>query len=509
MTVELARHSGASFVCGLDQLHIWVDGSEPDLISTWNHYLVNNRIAKPLTIRSNSNGRIHAHASCYPFLPMRLLHQVIEQSATANTVDRTLEYELSDHAYDADVMDNTYAIHRRLALEQGWPAWPLMLGRMQSLILGAGRQHCLIPMNLAPSATALIGIAGMNKAVGRDLLSAYNIPVAAGGLAMTRELAVSVAERVGWPVVLKRLVGGNSDGVILNVSGTDDCRQAAAELLEGGGAILVEKKVPGIELRVHFVAGRIQQIVLRVPSILTSDGKLSLRQIIEQKRPNYFKLADGSAYFQKQLVYRLWELGVRTFSDIDRIVPPSGRRIPMGKEFHRFRDAATEARSLQPSDRRRIETFLAACGKPSGALDIILPHSGTPLAEGGAVLEINVPSGMWYLDGIEKIVRRELIAWTSHLPEFRRRSGRIPFWIAAGSPSRAARLRQLQRSFKRQFSHGKVVAFSETGNWVPILTEPAEAILVFADDDDIRRCGLPANLALLPSGLKAHLTGSG
>jgi hypothetical protein len=489
--MDFARHFGASFVAGADQVHIWAErADEPALSSSWKRYLADPGIAQPLTIGSEANGRIHAHAACYPFLPIRLLQRIIEPGASSDTT--ALENELSEHAYDASVVEDTYAIHRRLALKRGWPAWPLMLGRMPALILGAGRHHCLVPMNLAPAATALVGLASQNKAFGRDVLAAYGLPSAPGGVASTPELAVSQAQRVGWPVVLKRLSGGNSDGVILNIAGEDECRSAAAELLAGGGAILVEKRIAGIELRVHFVAGRIQEIVLRVPDSAIADGKSSLRHLIAHARPNYLKLADRSTMFQRQLVYRLWELGVRTFADIDRIVLPEGGKVSLGKDFHRFRDAATEARALHPSDRRRIEAFLTVCGKPSGALDLIVAHAGTPLSDGGAVLEINVPSGMWYLNGIDQVVQRELNAWTAHMPSFKRQRGRVPFWIVAG---RTNGPRQVQDSFKTRFPGGKALNFQEIGNWAPILTESAEALLVFVEDEDIRRNGLPLNLA--------------
>jgi hypothetical protein len=413
----------------------------------------------------------------------------------AQTEDRALESQLSDYGYDARSIETTYALHRKLALARGWPAWPLMLGRMPALILGAGRHHCLVPMNLAPTTTALLGMAGQSKAIGRDLLAAYGLPPAPGGLALTPELAVSQAERVGWPVVLKRHFGGNSDGVILNVPNAAECRRAATELLEGGQPIIVEKQIAGVELRVHFVAGRIQEIVLRRVRAVIADGKSSLRCLIEQAQPGYLRLADSSPAFQRQLVYRLWELGIRTFAELDSIIPPAGEKLSLGKTFHGFCEAATMKQVLHPSDRKRIESFLAVCGKPSGALDIILPRPGTPLAEGGAVLEINVPSGMWYLGDKEKVVRRELDAWTAHRPRFRSHKGRVPFWISAGHTSRSNTLDRVKRAFKCRFAKGKVLSFSEIGDWVPILTETVDALLVFVTEEDIRRNGLPANLA--------------
>jgi hypothetical protein len=506
MTVEFFRHPGDSFVPGKDQVHIQTTGiAEAALAGAWNRYLAAPRIAQPLTIRETSGlvtsglvtsgGMIRAHAPCYPFLPETLLRRVIETAvASSEAVDEALVRDLRDHAYDHGIYEETYALHRNEALRRGWPAWPLLVGRMQSLILGAGRHHVIVPMNLSPSASGLIGIAGQNKATGRDLLAAYGIPIAPGGLAMTPDQALARAQAIGWPVVLKRLSGGNSDGVILNISTAEQCRSAAEELLGTGGAILVEKKLPGIELRVHFIAGRIQQILLRVPEFIAADGSSSLRRLIEQARPSYLKLADHSATFQKQLVYRLWEFGARTFADLDGIVLPAGQKFSLGKDIHMFRDKAAEKRALHPADRKRIEAFLRACGSPGGALDVMVRHAGTPLSEGGAVLEINVPSGMWYLSEIDKVVARELDQWIAHRPGFRKAKGRVPLWVASDPDSRAGK--KLKSAFRRRYPAGKSLKLSEAGGWAPCLTESADALLVFAEDEDIRRYGLPSNLPL-------------
>ncbi len=448
-----------------------------------------------------SGGHLRAYAECYAFLPVRLIEQVVAHSMSPGGDDADLLSELTDYSYDAGMIAVTYALHRRVALQRGWPVWPLLLGRIPSLILGAGKHHVLVPANLSPAASALLGMASQDKSVGRELLATYGLPPAPGSLATTPEIAVYHAARVGWPVVLKRLAGGNSDGVILNIRNEAECRDAARELLAAGGAILVEKIVRGIELRVHFVAGRIEQILLRVPKNPAGDGTSTLRQILENARPGYLDTAASSVYFRRQLVYRLWDWGVRAFEDIDQIVPAAGRALLLGKEFHRFRDAETEARALHPSDRKRIEEFLAVCGRPSGAFDLIVSKMGAPLSEGGAVIEINVPSGMWYLDGIEQVVPRELDAWTAHKSGFRRSRGRVPFWISTGEPS-------TENEFRRRYPRGRVISFRDAGGWAPILTSSSDQILVSLSDEDVRRHGLPMNLApvVCIEGTRARFT---
>jgi hypothetical protein len=493
MKIDITHHHGASFCAGADLVHLLVECADAvTLERAWDKYLVASNIAGPLAIRAESVGLLSAHAECYAFLPARIIEQVVAQSSSQSENDAALLSELTDYSYDAGMISATYAMHRRLALQRGWPVWPLMLGRYASLLLGAGQLHSVVPANLSPTTSALLGIASQDKSIGRDLLAAYSLPVAPGGLAATPEIAVFHARRIGWPVVLKRLSGGNSDGVILNIRAEEECRDAARELIAGGSAILVEKKIKGIELRVHFVAGRIEQILIRIPQNPACDGASPLRQILEKARPGYLDMAVSSMYFRRQLVYRLWDLGVRTYEDIDRIIPPDGSLLQLGKEFHRFRDAQTEGRALHPSDRERIEEFLAACGKPSGALDLIVSKIGAPLSDGGAVLEVNVPSGMWYLDNREKVAERELDAWTSHIPGFSRSKGRVPFRIAAGTNAVQA---MAESKFRSQFPEGRIFRFRDAGGWAPILTSASSQLLVLLSDEDVRHHGLPMNLS--------------
>jgi acyl-CoA synthetase (NDP forming) len=77
------------------------------------------------------------------------------------------------------------------------------------------------------------------------LVEAYGIPVPSYGLAKTEDEAVNIAEKIGYPVVLKIVspdIVHKSDvgGVVVGVSSPDEVRKAFNEILEN-----VEKHVPG------------------------------------------------------------------------------------------------------------------------------------------------------------------------------------------------------------------------------------------------------------------------
>jgi hypothetical protein len=96
--------------------------------------------------------------------------------------------------------------------------------------------------------------------VGRALLERYGLRFPAEGPAASVEDALSVAARIGYPVVLKTgrpdvLHKTDAGGVIVGIRGADDLRDAAARLgTRFGPALLVQRQVEeGLEL---LVGGR-------------------------------------------------------------------------------------------------------------------------------------------------------------------------------------------------------------------------------------------------------------
>lgn len=488
--IRICRHAGASFHPGEDLIHVWwTDVGAARVRGAWDRLLVGRGLAAPLEVESDGGGH-HGWASAHPFLPVRVVRRVVEIGLGAATTG-SLEDDLTTHSYDAGAYHSAFALHRREARSRGWPAWPILVGPMPSVILGCGRRHRLIAMNLAPSTSPLASLAGWNKAVGRDLLRAYGIPVAPGGMARTPEEALSRAGELGWPVVLKRLVGGNSDGVITDVDDARSCVQAARTLMKGDQAVLVERQMAGVELRVHVVGGVVHEVHRRGRVMGRGDGRSTLRELAEGRYAALFDMARRSPWARRKLVFRFWGQGVRRLADLERIIPRRGTEVLLGLSFQ----APSRGRGLgdlHPSDRRKLEGFLASHGRPSGALDIMLPGAGARLSDGGAVLEMNIPSGFWYLRDRDGVVRDELDQW---LRDAAVSGPSVPVWIAASPGSSGRPPRGLVRRFLSKYPGGRVAALVGSDPWPAVLTLDADAILVTVSEREVGDHGLPVNLA--------------
>jgi acetyltransferase len=130
-------------------------------------------------------------------------------------------------------------------------------GQVRSAPAGRGTRRPVAATVLTPSVPAAVpGTDGLlDPEATRNLLASAGIPVVETVLCHDAATATAAAGRVGYPVVLKvahPALTHKSDvgGVRLGLSGPDDVRSAAADLLAlaDGAAVLVQPQRQGVEL---------------------------------------------------------------------------------------------------------------------------------------------------------------------------------------------------------------------------------------------------------------------
>ncbi len=115
------------------------------------------------------------------------------------------------------------------------------------------------PANLADLRQQLMDAPGpLDEAASWPFLAAYGLPLAPGGVAASRAEAAALAERVGYPVVLKitgQLHKSDQAGVRLNLGDADALAQAYAELATRfGPRVLVQHMAAaGVEIILGLV----------------------------------------------------------------------------------------------------------------------------------------------------------------------------------------------------------------------------------------------------------------
>jgi len=503
---RIAMHHGVSFTPGTNVVHFWIASADEGLLRRrWNSLLGEYGLAGPLTLRPWKQSGIHGCASAFIFLPVALVQGVIAGSyrdhgwEPRGARDAELISQLELSALDCSAHSRSYEWHYRIAQFRRWVAMPLQLGRSPSLFLGTGRYSRLLIMNVDQSAGAPLSFVGSDKSYCRNFLTAHGFPVAPGATAFTPSEAVARAREIGFPVALKKSqASGNSEGVILGIDNERDCTDAAQELLAGSQILLIEKMIEGIELRLHFIHGRLFRILRSEALTVTGDGSTTLENLLREKAPAYFETMSRTEHHRRRLVLQVYRLGVRQFSDLAIVTPAAGQAVRVSAAAGGPHMARMEIDAIHPDDLRALESMFARYGSPGAGVDLIIPRLGARLNEGGAILEMNIPCGFGYLgDEAARAADREVLEAVRRSPGFIASGSRVPLEIAAsedfpeGSDARAA----LIDRFSRRHKGARIASLSPASGWIPILTDPdASAFLVFVTEAAIEEHGMPVNL---------------
>ncbi len=122
-----------------------------------------------------------------------------------------------------------------------------------------------------------------NKELTNRLLQEVGIPVPKSGVVRNQDDAVRMANRIGYPVVLKPLDGNHGRGVCINLKNDEEVREFyhVAEDESRNGSVQVESFVTGKDYRILVVNGQIVAVAERVPAHVVGDGKHTVQELID------------------------------------------------------------------------------------------------------------------------------------------------------------------------------------------------------------------------------------
>lgn len=186
-------------------------------------------------------------------------------------------------AAETDPGPSTMAIYN----EAGSRNIPVSIMSGSSMLrLGYGKHSRLLEASLTDASGCIsVDIAG-NKYLTKQLLSGNGIPVPFGQIAYTEQSAVTAAELIGYPVVVKPFDANQGKGVTLGITGRSEMTQAFKEAITFSRAVIVEKYITGRDFRVLVVGGKVAAVAERIPPFITGDGLHSIKQLVELENRN-------------------------------------------------------------------------------------------------------------------------------------------------------------------------------------------------------------------------------
>jgi cyanophycin synthetase len=120
-----------------------------------------------------------------------------------------------------------------------------------------------------------------DKQLTSSLLERAGLPVPHHDRARSADEAVSIARKVGYPVVVKPMDLSHGRGVALNLTDETQVRDAWEKAYDLSSYVLVEKYHKGNDHRVLVIDGNVVAVAERVPGHVVGDGQSTIRALID------------------------------------------------------------------------------------------------------------------------------------------------------------------------------------------------------------------------------------
>lgn len=236
-----------------------------------------------------------------------------------------------------------------------------------------------------------------DKNLSNQILSDLGLPVPKQRLVYDADEALSAAERIGYPVVIKPLDGNHGRGVTVNISGPDEVAAAFAAADAEGSAVVVETMLQGDDHRLLVVDGRLVAAARRVPGHVKGDGHHTISDLIgivnqDPRRGVGHENVLTRLELDDQALRLLTEKGYTPES-----VPPEGEEVYLRKtaNISTGGTAVDCTDTIHPDNKLMAERAIRAIGLDVGAVDFLTTDITRSYREtGGGICEINAGPGL-------------------------------------------------------------------------------------------------------------------
>ena len=272
----------------------------------------------------------------------------------------------------------------------------LRLNKYSYVQLGQGINQRRIQATMTDRTSALGVEIADDKMRTKETLLQAGVPVPNGETVEELQDAIRVAEDLGYPVVVKPLVGNHGRGITVNVRTEEDLTLAFDQAKKFRDAIVVERYLPGHDHRVLVIGGRFVAAARRDPASVTGDGSSTIQQLIDRLNED-----PERGYGHEKVLTRVKvdAMTTRLLSQLGKeleTVLPEGEVLVL-KSTANLSQGGTSTDvtdEVHPFVRHMAERISKIIDIDIMGIDIIAPHLREPLeATGGGVVEVNAAPG--------------------------------------------------------------------------------------------------------------------
>lgn len=262
--------------------------------------------------------------------------------------------------------------------------------------LGQGIHQRRIQATIMDNTSALGVEIADDKERTKNLLASMGIPVPRGLSVISEDEALKAAETIGYPLVVKPLVGNHGRGITVNIISKEELLNAFRTASDICQTILVERYLEGFDYRVLVIDGKFVAAALREPAYVIGNGKDNIEKLIEEinKDPergvgHENNLTQITIDYMTERFLAVQELTLKSIlADGRKIYIKSTANISTGG----IAQDVTE--NVHPLNQLMAERVAKIIGLNVMGIDIIAASLESPLESGlSGVVEVNAAPG--------------------------------------------------------------------------------------------------------------------
>lgn len=259
--------------------------------------------------------------------------------------------------------------------------------------------------------------------------------------------AVTIANKIGYPIVLKPQNQDGGRGVFANLVSDNGVKKAYLQARKYSALVLLEKHIIGKDYRLFVFNGQLIWAVERIPAAVTGDAISTIQALVNEinKQPERGdRISSPLKHIQitDDVIDFLAEQGFKLSS-----VPELGKFIPLNRIANVSTGGTPVAvlDKVHPDNRRLIEMAVNLLRLDIAGVDFISPNiEQSYLETGGKIIEINAQPQMGLTP---QFVYKHII--TTLLPN----QGCIPIIVIYGDTLKDSCLHYLQENVLQQYKN--------------------------------------------------------
>src|SRR5919112_938560 len=267
----------------------------------------------------------------------------------------------------------------------------------QSLIqLGHGRFQQRIQATVTSRTSHIAVELASDKEETNQILAKLGLPVPMQRLVQREDDALSAAERVGYPVVVKPFNANHGRGISIHLTSEEQVRTAFEVAREHSRSVIVESFITGEDHRMLVINGELVAVALRLPGHVVGDGMHTIEQLVEKVNQDPRRGVGHEKVLTRLTFDHQAEVLLARLGYTRETVPPSGERVFLRSTGNLSTGGtATDLTDLvHPDNIGMAVRAVRAIGLDVGGVDFLTTDITESYKEiGGAICEVNAAPG--------------------------------------------------------------------------------------------------------------------